>query len=443
MATRRLSKVTAWTQNPQWSLALVRSQAAQARLTQATNHLKRLLLYTEYAPSLFMRFKPLFTHQSFGMQEQVSGLTEPCISIDWTLPAFQVTCRVAASNLLDTADAAFTKVAGQLREGLPDATKVCLAGSSPVKAASPDQPLAEAVLQHPSATVLTAYSTHDLSTLPTGLSGRFKAVECRLAESPPAQQLLGSLQFLAMWLIDAASTIDVTDPHWHVLFLFAEVQGAGWCPVGYTTLFTFHTPTRVQAPLSVRLAQCLVLPPLHRQGHGAAMLRAAHRWQESLGSFQLTVEDPADAFRRLRDAHDIQLARARAPEGEVPDKDATAAGLDGPPSPEQLAALQQALHITESQCLRVSEAFALARLLELACEARPSSAASLVKAFRLRCKRRAFAQDPDLRAVPADMRKAELARQFAWDLSSYTAGLRRAGVPGTERIAVLFGAAET
>jgi len=289
---------------------------------------------------------------------------------------------------------------------------------------------------------LVAYNTPK-SLLPPYFTGKFEVCCVRLSECAAARQVHASMQALAVWMIDAASAINSDDTKWHLILLQAQVQHPDvpahyWVPVGYVTLFQFFTPTRRARPMSMRLAQALVLPPLHRQGHGAMLLRCAHRLAESLDAFQLTVEDPADGFRRLRDAHDIELAESRKIFPPV------CASMVRTSSciksyvkvfdAAWIAVAVRGLQITEQQCQRVAEAHTLRMLSQAALSAgvdsasKAESSSELLAAFkewRLAVKRRTYSNEADLRSVPADVRKAHLHAAFEWDLGSYKSALQR------------------
>jgi hypothetical protein len=87
-----------------------------------------------------------------------------------------------------------------------------------------------------------------------------------LAENAAVCSLHRRLEVFALWMIDAASPIDVEDDKWVVFASFrrnavsnAVVSGV-WELVGYTTVFRFYNPMRKSRPLGLRLAQqvCMV-----------------------------------------------------------------------------------------------------------------------------------------------------------------------------------------
>ena len=78
---------------------------------------------------------------------------------------------------------------------------------------------------------------------------------------------------------------------------------------GYFTLFTFRNPV---AGSKLRICQALILPHLQGKGLGREMLLAVYRLAEERDDVaEITVEDPAVTFQRLRDKVDFQWAKIK------------------------------------------------------------------------------------------------------------------------------------
>jgi histone acetyltransferase 1 len=130
---------------------------------------------------------------------------------------------------------------------------------------------------------------------------RLREVQCR-AET------------LSFFYIDAASTADFTDTRWRLLHLYQrgvrDVEGkiiSNPLFAGFITLFEFHNPLRFDRPVSSRICQLLVLPPYQRKGLGKELIKCAYSVAQDLNSFEVTVEDPADGFKKLRDVIDLEV----------------------------------------------------------------------------------------------------------------------------------------
>lgn len=78
---------------------------------------------------------------------------------------------------------------------------------------------------------------------------------------------------------------------------------------GYFTLFTFRNPV---AGGKLRICQALILPHLQGKGIGREMLLAVYRLADQRDDVaEITVEDPAVTFQRLRDKVDFQWAKLK------------------------------------------------------------------------------------------------------------------------------------
>jgi GNAT superfamily N-acetyltransferase len=123
-----------------------------------------------------------------------------------------------------------------------------------------------------------------------------------------AMDIFCKAEQLAIWFIETASPIDFTDDKWEALFLLRKSsENASSTPfvfVGYYTLFTFHNPVRGS---KMRVCQALILPPYQGRGLGRQMLLQVYRVAAERESVvEVTVEDPAPGFQRLRDAVDVE-----------------------------------------------------------------------------------------------------------------------------------------
>lgn len=127
-----------------------------------------------------------------------------------------------------------------------------------------------------------------------------------------AQELLHVAEKMSMWFIETADGVDFSDDRWEVLFLFQTVakkvhsiddKTCGHRFAGYFTLFTFRNPF---AGSKTRVCQALVLPHFQGRGLGEHMLRTVYEMaREREDVVEVTVEDPAEGFARLRDKTDF------------------------------------------------------------------------------------------------------------------------------------------
>ena len=121
-----------------------------------------------------------------------------------------------------------------------------------------------------------------------------------------ARLLLQRAEKIAIWHIETADSVDFSDERWEVINLY-NVHSSGsssGCFAGYMTLFTFNNPFLGS---KIRVCQALVLPHMQGLGLGREMLLAVYNLASSRSSVvEVTVEDPAPAFERLRDAVDCE-----------------------------------------------------------------------------------------------------------------------------------------
>lgn len=140
-----------------------------------------------------------------------------------------------------------------------------------------------------------------------------------LCEGKDCVDYHSAIQKLALFFIETADNVDVSDPAWKILYLFRKHAADKYSLAGYMTLFNFCSPFRKPVGGTiVRVCQALVLPPYQRAGHGKSMLhsvfdRASGTCNSTIVSsargediVEINVEDPAPAFAILRIVVDLE-----------------------------------------------------------------------------------------------------------------------------------------
>jgi histone acetyltransferase 1 len=153
-------------------------------------------------------------------------------------------------------------------------------------------------------------------------SGKYD-VHCAIGTDTGACEYHDRAQRLALWYIETANGIDITDDRWEIYYIVKVVppqqdsnSDSNAAPqqqqqqqqlVGYFTVFNFRNSF---TGVHMRICQALILPPYQRQGHGNLMMQYLYSIAHSREScVQITVEDPAPAFITLRDVVDATLCR--------------------------------------------------------------------------------------------------------------------------------------
>lgn len=80
-----------------------------------------------------------------------------------------------------------------------------------------------------------------------------------------------------------------------------------YATVGYTTVYLYYAYPQNSRP---RISQMLILPPFQGMGIGAEFIQIIYKkFQNDPKVIDITVEDPSDDFRRVRNYVDAKLCR--------------------------------------------------------------------------------------------------------------------------------------
>jgi histone acetyltransferase 1 len=239
----------------------------------------------------------------------------------------------------------------------------------------------------------------------------------QLASSPEVVDFHKRMQLLMFMHIDGANFIDSADPRWELFAVFEHVNGAPRYLVGYATVYPFSA-IRPGCSLDegfaerIRVSQVFVLPHVQRGGHGGSLLSAVYRDALQRRAIEVTVEDPSDGFRLLRDATDLPRVYAAGILGADAKMASTADGAAA------VARMRNELLITKTQARRCLE------IHELRFVDREDEAAH--KAYRLWVKRRLHDEFVEvLDAYSGDERKAKLGEIYDDYEAEYMACVRR------------------
>ncbi|DBA71639.1 TPA: putative uncategorized biosynthetic cluster [Trebouxia sp. C0005] len=231
-------------------------------------------------------FKPEFTHQIFGDDEEIVGFKGLAVDIYFSQADFQAFVEIAFEDKAYGATDILSTLQEHFPGGLTSDKQQFLTVATTKQAGTPLQKLG---------------SPLSIPEVRKGLS----VTQANLAGgSQELKDLHERLQPFLLFFIDGASFLDADDPKWELL-LATEHQAGRDVVVGFCTLYTFYAYPDTRR---FRLSQILVLPPFQHKGIGAALLRAAYVMADKCNAVDVTFEDPTDTLQSLRDLIDLQRA---------------------------------------------------------------------------------------------------------------------------------------
>ena len=280
------------------------------------------------------------------------------------------------------------------------------------------------------------------------------------AKDTGATELLQRAEKLAIWFIETADSVDFADDRWEVIFLYSLNTTDTACVdastvtssplhrefVGYMTLFSFRNPI---LGTKLRVCQALILPHWQGKGLGRSLLLSVytHIVQAREEVVELTVEDPAPGFQRLRDAVDFELLL-----NHFPAILQSPVGTCSSPPPGE-SSIAKTLKIVKAQAQFLEECIAFLSILRevvLSLQDSPSLTTTTTtttdstdneecttstntikmrldshsdfKAFRLKVKRRILRSDKDLASLqPKSAMQQALGEEFDLQLERFLA----------------------
>lgn len=313
---------------------------------------------SSWPPRPVASFKPDFTHQIFGDDEQILGYKDLAIDIYFSQQDFRACVEISYTDKLHKAVDIFKTLKEHFPAGLSDNKKQFMSEVS----------------SKGTATTLSKSSLGKGLSVP-GLKSGLSIVQAILAQgSQQLRDLHARMQPFLLFFIDGASFIDEDDAKWEFLLAVEERAGQD-VVVGFCTLYTFfNCPDRKR----FRLSQIFVLPPYQRHGIGAALLKAAYALAAECNAVDVTFEDPTESLQTLRDLVDLQRATdcgwLQAAAEQVANKlqnavPATSEAAQQPAAGPQTASIpnkvladaQKELHISQQQARRIWEAMLYAQ----------------------------------------------------------------------------------
>ncbi|KAG5437850.1 hypothetical protein PCANB_000565 [Pneumocystis canis] len=128
---------------------------------------------------------------------------------------------------------------------------------------------------------------------------------------PNIKKIIDNIQIFSIFFIEGASYIDTNDSRWNIFLLYEKRKSGNnkdyYHFIGYSTVYLYYWYSREFFDHNrARIAQFIILPPFQRQGHGGKFYDILYT--HFLSDFkiqEITIEDPSEEFRNLRDKRDI------------------------------------------------------------------------------------------------------------------------------------------
>ncbi|KAF9871650.1 histone acetyltransferase type b catalytic subunit [Colletotrichum karsti] len=338
-------------------------------------------------------FNPKFTYSIFGDDERIFGFKGLKINLRYL--SYNMCPHVKVSydkKFLSVGETEAADVDGILREHLPG---VAFQSNKEFESRAQSQPD-------------DFVPPGNLHSSFEGDDGTYEVWQGSLAD-PAVRQIVNRIEILVPMFIEGGSYIardleNTEDPwkepedanRWTVYFLYRK-QKSGETPekpsytfVGYSTVYKFFS-FRPQPPASTewdlpkeefdlmkklhcrsRLSQFLILPPFQGKGIGARLYSTIFKhYLDDPQTFELTVEDPNEAFDDMRDLCDLTFLRSLPEFKGI--KINTSISLPNPPTgtvpkdlvdPELRDRLRQKTKIVERQFKRLVEMQTMSQLPE-------------------------------------------------------------------------------
>lgn len=236
-------------------------------------------------------FSPEMSHQVFGDSETIFGYKDLQVQLYYSAGSLETYLGMKYTEKLHKGefddvepDDVFPKLMSKLTPPVYDNLDTF------IKALSKDEKF------KPSGELLHSFTVND-----NGNNRQFEVYKADMT-CPGFKEYHDRLQMFILWYIDAASFIDVDDDQWHYFNMYEKFTLSGhqrYATIGFATVYQYYAYPNHTRP---RIAQVLILPPFQKLGLCANLLRAIYR--HYIGSNEvkdITVEDPAIEFQRVRD----------------------------------------------------------------------------------------------------------------------------------------------
>lgn len=237
-------------------------------------------------------YRPEFAYQHFGQNETIFGYSGLSLEVVYSSASMYIFPQITFEKDISTVrkDIKPDNIIEKLREQLPSwepDSMVCSKEKFRIR-------LEEQTKFEPYGELLCKFTT----------SGKEMQVWKVVENSPSFNNYLARVQTLALWYIEGAVYTDNDDPRWNHYFVYEakksfEGGSTQFSLAGYCSICNFYCYPEHLRP---RIAQIMLLPPYRRSGNGAKFLQSVYNDMKLDKRVKdVTVEDPAEEFIRLRD----------------------------------------------------------------------------------------------------------------------------------------------
>uniref|UniRef100_T1H6S6 Histone acetyltransferase type B catalytic subunit n=1 Tax=Megaselia scalaris TaxID=36166 RepID=T1H6S6_MEGSC len=244
------------------------------------------------------KFPPEMAHQIFGENENIFGYEDLAIDLYYTAGPLNIYLDInygkKADDILKTlmkADDILSSLVDSLPNGICYLTNKAEFVKS-LEEAEKFQPFGEVACVH---------------FLDEGVERHFEIYYY----NPKFVNFFSRLETFVLWFVDAASYIDLDDPQWNYFLCYEKFKNKKgelqYATVGYSTVYKYYAYPENIRP---RISQMLVLPPFQKLGIGTNFIRKMYDHYVGLKNvIDITVEDPSDEFKKMRNYIDSKLCR--------------------------------------------------------------------------------------------------------------------------------------
>ena len=333
-------------------------------------------------------FHPDFTYPIFGEAEVIYGYQRLHIRLSFTSGSLRPCLVVEYAAKHTTTSAKIDDVDAQLREFLPV-----------------DDLVAPDAWEEVTRTDHDTFQPHGTQVASYRQGGKGREREFGIFhatwDTPGFRAWHKRAQIFTLFFIEGASYLQDDEPYWEFFTLF-ERTGDAWHFVGYTSLYRFWCwPDKTRT----RLSQFVILPPYQGQRHGSRLYGAVYAHILSNPRMcELTVEDPSEAFDKLRNTCDLAFLHQQSD---------VLAHCKAPIDPAWRQAARKQYKIAPRQWARLLDMLGLLQLEE-------NASAEQLERYRLQVKARIYQVNREvLDMLPHEQKTEKLQEAFEAVMDEY------------------------